>query len=182
MTPGVCRICNERPRRVNSSGKVHSYCRQCDTEKAREYARANRDEINARRKERYWSDPEYRAKVIARDCARAKENRAAITAKARERREANPRKYKDKRLKESFGIPIELYEAMLGLQGGGCAICRIDLAGLNKKHVHVDHDHVTGRVRAILCHHCNVGIGHFKDDPGLLHSAINYLRRHAAFS
>lgn len=50
-----------------------------------------------------------------------------------------------------------------------CVIC-----GSNEKLV-VDHDHKTGKIRGLLCNHCNRGLGHFRDDPTLLEFATQYL-------
>ena len=50
-----------------------------------------------------------------------------------------------------------------------CVIC-----GHEEKLV-VDHDHITGKVRGMLCNHCNRGLGHFRDDPMLLEFAAQYL-------
>jgi hypothetical protein len=50
-----------------------------------------------------------------------------------------------------------------------CVIC-----GSEEKLV-VDHDHATGKIRGMLCNHCNRGLGHFKDSPMLLECASQYL-------
>jgi hypothetical protein len=61
---------------------------------------------------------------------------------------------------------------MLEEQGGLCVICRVSPAQ------HVDHDHATGAVRALLCFNCNGGLGQFKDDPFLLRVAAFYVEHH----
>jgi len=60
------------------------------------------------------------------------------------------------------------------LQSGRCAICG-DPPG--KRGLHLDHDHLTGIVRGLLCHRCNFGIGLFRDSEELLMRAITYLGR-----
>ena len=50
-----------------------------------------------------------------------------------------------------------------------CVICGVEDALV------VDHDHVTGKVRGMLCNHCNRGLGHFRDNPMLLEFAAQYL-------
>lgn len=41
-----------------------------------------------------------------------------------------------------------------------------------------DHDHKTGEFRGIICHHCNKGLGNFKDDVRRLEKAIIYLKKY----
>ena len=50
-----------------------------------------------------------------------------------------------------------------------CMIC-----GRKEKLV-VDHDHNSGKVRGLLCNHCNRGLGHFRDDPEVMAIAIEYI-------
>lgn len=39
-----------------------------------------------------------------------------------------------------------------------------------------DHDHISGRYRGIICHSCNIGLGHFKDNINVIEKAIHYLK------
>jgi hypothetical protein len=75
-------------------------------------------------------------------------------------------------LTRRYGITAAEADHLLKKQDGLCAICRAAPAR------HVDHDHSTGAVRALLCFNCNGGLGQFKDDPGLLHLAAFYLEHH----
>jgi hypothetical protein len=42
--------------------------------------------------------------------------------------------------------------------------------------MHIDHDHITGKVRGLLCTQCNIALGMTHDDPGLLTKLAEYLR------
>lgn len=87
----------------------------------------------------------------------------------------NPNYGRRKHLKAKYDITPEHYDTMLEEQGGVCAICETDKPGGPWEKFKVDHDHKTGKVRGLLCQHCNVGLGHFNDSPDLLATAIDYL-------
>lgn len=74
-------------------------------------------------------------------------------------------------LKRSYGLDETGLQALIDSQGGLCALCR------ERPAAHVDHDHVTGAVRGVLCFNCNGGLGQFKDRPDILRAAIDYLER-----
>lgn len=80
-----------------------------------------------------------------------------------------------------YGLTIDTFATLFNKQGGKCAICDSILKQRNTAtdralNTHVDHCHTTGKVRGILCGGCNIGLGHFKDDPERLLKAANYLR------
>lgn len=79
-----------------------------------------------------------------------------------------------------YGISEEEYQALFNQQEGRCFICNQQETrrrGSTVFELSVDHCHETGRVRGLLCHNCNVGLGQFKDDPRLLEEAITYLQK-----
>jgi len=83
----------------------------------------------------------------------------------------------DKRrdLKRKYGISLEEYDLLFKSQGKTCAICKSKKS--SGKGWHTDHDHKTGAIRGILCHFCNLALGHFKDDPDIMKHSIKYLNR-----
>ena len=94
---------------------------------------------------------------------------------------ANPEKNRERSIKQNYGISMEQLELLYEKQKGSCAICgkHLDLYSNNKEdslHVaRVDHCHTTGKVRGLLCNHCNIGIGHMRDNIVLLRNAVQYL-------
>lgn len=74
---------------------------------------------------------------------------------------------REQRLK-NYGI---FFERFILEQNGRCRICSTEL-----KRAQLDHDHKTGKLRGLLCHHCNVGLGNFFDSVELLEKAIDYIK------
>lgn len=85
-------------------------------------------------------------------------------------------KQKNRALRNTYGITLTEYNAMLAKQDNKCAICG-NTAILEHRAFHVDHCHTSGKIRGILCNGCNAGLGHFKDDPLILEKAAAYIRK-----
>jgi len=80
------------------------------------------------------------------------------------------------KLKEK-GLTMEQYDEAIIRQEGGCGICgeKENRHTLQTRLV-IDHDHVTGKFRGLLCHNCNVSLGLMRDNIELLERAIAYLK------
>lgn len=79
-----------------------------------------------------------------------------------------------KNLLDNYGLLASEYDAMYDKCGRLCEICgRED----NDRRLAVDHCHSTGKVRGLLCGHCNRAIGVFHDDPIVMARAAAYLSR-----
>lgn len=78
-------------------------------------------------------------------------------------------------IRRKYGLTVEEYNAILRSQQDVCAICGGD-SGV--KGWHVDHDHVTGKIRGVLCGGCNTALGQMKDNPEILRAAADYVEKH----
>lgn len=96
-------------------------------------------------------------------------------------RKQNPDKAKNADLRRSYGITLAEYETMLAAQNGNCAICKGPERTRDKdggpRRMPVDHDHETGKVRGLICTHCNRALGMFKDNIQILKAAIAYVEK-----
>lgn len=79
-------------------------------------------------------------------------------------------------IKRKYDLDYAEYENMVCLQGNCCAICKEPF--LENLWPCVDHDHVSGKVRGILCHMCNLALGNAKDNPEILRTMAAYLEVH----
>lgn len=83
---------------------------------------------------------------------------------------------RDRMLRRKYGVTAKQYDRLLSKQGGVCAICKQDRRDTRQREMPVDHDHDSGKVRGILCDHCNRVIGLFGDSPDVIARAIKYLK------
>lgn len=84
----------------------------------------------------------------------------------------------ERRIKQvcrTYGITVEQWNELFASQGSKCAICGSSTANHGKHYWHTDHCHLTGKLRGILCHHCNCGLGSFRDNIENMKRAISYL-------
>ena len=86
----------------------------------------------------------------------------------------------------NLGLPSDVAAfELLKLQNGLCSICYSSIEFFNptvRNRACLDHDHVTGKPRGILCSFCNSGLGYFKENTHYLENARTYLRRYASKS
>ncbi|RAJ70314.1 recombination endonuclease VII [Streptomyces sp. Amel2xB2] len=121
---------------------------------------------------------EFRWKGFKRDsyckpCRRAKDRERYKNSNG-----AGKDKVFDHSLRHLYGINLTQYNAMLAEQEHRCALCG-EKPGSDRR-MHVDHCHATGKIRALLCHHCNLLLGNAKDSTDRLRQAIAYLDKHAS--
>ena len=137
--------------------KPYLVCRSCKSETDRKYRLKNQTHIQARQLK--WS-------------------------------KANPeRKWRTARknfLKRHYGITFEQFDEIWKQQDGRCAICNhrpekspVMSPKPHRLPLYVDHCHKSGKIRGLLCWNCNCALGHFRDDPTRLQTAIQYLSRSA---
>ncbi len=140
-----------------SDGGPRSYCKDCYRIHNREQYQRHRDKRMAYEltRESGWDrNPENREKyAVSSDQAH------------------------DKYLQRTYNITLDDFNDLLEAQGGTCAICdgRNADSAANRR-MTVDHDHVTGKVRGLLCFTCNTSIGKLGDSYEALQKAADYLK------
>ncbi len=91
---------------------------------------------------------------------------------------ANPEKVAEHKrnqgLRKNYGLSRREHDALL-LANPACAICAD--AFTEELKPAVDHCHISGKVRGILCHRCNKGLGLYRDRTELLRKAAEYLEK-----
>jgi hypothetical protein len=108
-----------------------------------------------------------------------KKNPELLKARAQRYRKKNSAKVKNLALQWRYGISLDQYHEMLKAQNNCCAVCQtLKPGGNSKKYFYVDHSHKTGKVRGLLCYHCNLALGMLKDNPKAIDRLVEYVARH----
>ena len=119
--------------------------------------------------EYHWGPRRSCRRRICKQCTYA---RSAVV------RSEKPEQYKEaarwRTRRRKYGLSKAQFDELWSAQAGACGICS---RGLDVDATHVDHDHVTGSVRGLLCFTCNMAIGKFGDSIPVLRAAIDYLLR-----
>ena len=102
--------------------------------------------------------------------------KATKQAYAKRQYQANPAKAYFYNVQARYGVDEELYREMLVAQGECCAICGKHFSE-QKRRPSIDHDHQTGKLRALLCGPCNVKVGVF--EHSLAPKIRDYLERYS---
>ena len=131
----------------------------------KEYIERNKEKVKAKNKERY------------------ERKKAEVLEGFRKYRIDNPMfsKLRDRRYyyRKKYGIEIERIAEMWDRQGGRCAnhMCG-EMLEYKKGGFALDHCHVTGTLRDLLCMKCNVALGNVNESVDRLNGLISYLEKH----
>jgi hypothetical protein len=147
-------------------------CRECERAKDRKHYAANRALVQDQVKKWRQENPE-KVKQINQN-GYAKRDRATTNKRNRAKYSAIPtRERLDKRLRRMYGITAEHFDEMMLAQGGACAVCLV------VTRLVVDHNHTTGEVRGLLCHHCNSALGMLKESERSCLNLLAYIQRYS---
>lgn len=78
-------------------------------------------------------------------------------------------------IKRTYGLTIEDIAELHDVQRYRCGICGSKDSGTKQGGFHIDHNHITQKVRGLLCHQCNLMLGNAKDNVEILQAAMEYL-------
>lgn len=148
--------------RCARDGFAHE-CKECARNRVRS-AYYKTDERRATDRARYQSrvgTPEGKARLYESNRKYKQSEKGKLAAWARY-------------LLKNYAMSLEAYDRLLESQGGRCAVCRVKPQP--GRRLHIDHDHVTYRVRGILCGKCNQAIGLLNENPVLFDRAKSYLQ------
>lgn len=122
----------------------------------------------------------FRRESICLDCYRADARRRARERNADGMPWTNWVHHLRHRARRLWFVDPDLLVEFVQKHDGRCEICGRTAEEATKKGRRLAVDHNDAGVRGMLCHHCNAGLGHFRDDPKLFLRAVEYLAQDPA--
>ena len=153
-------------RRYFSGGE----CIECSQERGRRRRQENKDYIKEYNARWYKKNKDH---VRKRNTSYRQENKTKVRESNARWHQKNKNYNRRDRAKRVFNLSLEQYDALMDRDT--CGLCGVIFLKGQKKNL--DHCHKTRSIRGVLCHSCNIGLGHFKDRPDLLRAAAKYLER-----
>lgn len=101
-------------------------------------------------------------------------NREKMLLRSKDWSKNNPDARKANVLKSAYNMTLDEYNIMFDNQKGACLCCGIHQSKIGRV-LNVDHCHVTGKVRGLLCNKCNSALGFVNDNIQTLNNMIEYL-------
>lgn len=154
-------------------------CKLCQQKYQKQWYQNNRQKVLQQSNDYYYNNIE-KIKVRQKKYNRKwyYENRECVIQRVKDCNNSFSENYRHNiLLNNNYGITRNDYDEILERQKGVCAICGSNTSGSERyKNFCVDHNHVTGEIRGLLCQKCNIGLGNFKDSIELLEEAIKYLK------
>lgn len=147
-----------------------------DSEIDKRYYQKNKEKINAKQKI-FRQKPEYKEYKRKWEKEWRKKNIVKSRERIRKWYKDNPEKARSAKLKSGYGINLDDYNQIFDSQNGLCAICKEK--EIRGTYLCVDHNHITGKVRGLLCSKCNSAIGYLNEDIDIFLEAIKYLKKYA---
>lgn len=166
---GISKTLDNYSIRVPGKPEQHSYCKKCNSLISKDYYNNNKNKVKDKSAKYYLKN---KNEIKRR-------NNIYLSKYKSQKALAIHRYWPNLNYKEAF---IE-FNKLKEKQNNLCAICNRPETNIDKRNnkireLSVDHNHRTGKVRGLLCGHCNKGIGLLKLDNGLevIYSVIDYIK------
>lgn len=148
MAALICPRCQKNKKCTTKLGRTYPYCRTCSRALRAEYREKNLELVKKQKK-----------------IDRVKNSETHWAGQ----------------LRNKYGMSVDQYKQMETAQNGLCKICGSNHGGHYSKtgvpkRLAVDHCHKTGKIRGLLCCHCNMALGQIKENEKIAQSMINYIK------
>jgi len=147
-------------------GRPRSLCKKCHSKASVEWGQSNKEHRSAYIKE-------YHSNNWDRVCGHKRKYVENLTPEKLAKQKERMSWW---HIKRKYGLTREMWDKMFEAQNRVCALCQKRTTGRGNGRLDVDHCHETGRVRGLLCRHCNTALGILGDTPDKMERVMDYLR------